>query len=458
MKYLSFSLENYKGIKKFSINVDPNQPISLVGLNESGKTTILEGIDHIGKHCKQLSTNKFRQLLNNGELAKVRPKKLPGVFFSDEIKFACKVVCEEKVCEISFIYTLEKDKTAGYKVFFDKEELNFKDADVLEKINKFSEEMPEIIYYSDFTLEVPQEIFFHTNTYKKKQTPGMLASLERENKKSNNPEWQKILQDITDSLYSEDEKVLFQDDIVDYLDGDNTGDENSFRDKLTGFSRHINQKITKKWLQSLPKKSSLKEIEFVCNTMEKNANTREFAFKVISNDDATFDLSDRSKGCRWFFAFMLFTEFRKYRKQNTIFLLDEPASNLHSYVQEKVIHAINELCDEKTGSIVLYSTHSPYLLDIENVETMYLVENINASSEVREARIEVNLYTENTRASKKGEAKPISDYFQLNLQKVMKYFEKKNTPKKIGAIGKKFLENTRNIKNIADVIEFSKNL
>ena len=26
MKYLSFSLENYKGIKKFSINVNPNQP------------------------------------------------------------------------------------------------------------------------------------------------------------------------------------------------------------------------------------------------------------------------------------------------------------------------------------------------------------------------------------------------------------------------------------------------
>ena len=457
MKYLSFSLENYKGIKKFSINVNPNQPISLVGLNESGKTTILQGIDHIGRHCKQLSINKSRQLLDNGDLAKVKPKKLPGVFFSDEIKFSCKIEHEGKVLNASFIYTIEKDKTVGYKVLFDKEELNFKDADSLEEINKFSKEMPEIIYYSDFTLEVPQVISFHTTAYKDKQSSAVLESLERENEKTNNIDWQKILQDITDSIYSRDEKVLFQNDIVDYLDGDNSGDVNSFRDKLTGFSKRINKKITSKWLDSLPRKSALKKIDFVCNTMKKDVDIRDFAFKVISNDDATFDLSDRSKGCRWFFAFMLFTEFRKYRKHNTIFLLDEPASNLHSSVQEKVIHAINELCDVKTGSIVLYSTHSPYLLDIRNAETMYLVKNINASSEVREARIEIDLYTE-SKAKNKEEAKPISDYLKLNLQKTKEYFERKDVPLKIKVIGKKFLENARSVKNIADVFDFFKNL
>lgn len=47
MKYTSFYIKNYKGIKELelSLNRDPKTHITtLVGLNESGKTTILEAI------------------------------------------------------------------------------------------------------------------------------------------------------------------------------------------------------------------------------------------------------------------------------------------------------------------------------------------------------------------------------------------------------------------------------
>ena len=88
---------------------------------------------------------------------------------------------------------------------------------------------------------------------------------------------------------------------------------------------------------------------------------------------------------------------------------------------------------------------------------MYLVKNINASSEVREARIEIDLYTE-SKAKNKEEAKPISDYFKLNLQKTKEYFERKDVPLKIKVIGKKFLGNARSVKNIVDVFDFFKNL
>ena len=48
MKYTKFTIENYKGIKKLDLDlsIQPDHKIyTLVGLNESGKTTILEAIN-----------------------------------------------------------------------------------------------------------------------------------------------------------------------------------------------------------------------------------------------------------------------------------------------------------------------------------------------------------------------------------------------------------------------------
>ena len=354
MKYLSFSLENYKGIKNFNLNLDKNKPIVLVGLNESGKTTILEGIEHIGRHCKQLSRKKSDQLLTNGELAKIKPRKIGGQFFSDKVKFSCTFEYESNkpVYQLDFIYVFDKDTFQKYDILYNGSKLDFEDVDTFENI---SQNMPEIIYYSDFDLEVPTEIPFYTTAFKKKdEAVNTLKDAEEKEKRNNIPQWREILQDITNSLYV-GKHISFQKDIVDYLDND--GDKNSFQDKLSGFSKHINEIITNKWLDSLPTQSSLKRIDFICDDIQRHDFKKRFAFKVISTKDNTFELSDRSKGCQWFFAFMLFTEFRKHRKPNTIFLLDEPASNLHSSVQEKVIHAINELCDAETGlySFIFYS-------------------------------------------------------------------------------------------------------
>jgi predicted ATP-dependent endonuclease of OLD family len=51
MKYLKFEIENYRGIsRKLSIDLNENSLIPLIGINECGKTTILQAIycfDHI---------------------------------------------------------------------------------------------------------------------------------------------------------------------------------------------------------------------------------------------------------------------------------------------------------------------------------------------------------------------------------------------------------------------------
>ena len=392
-------------------------------------------------------------------MAKIKPRKIGGQFFSDKVKFSCKFEYESNkpVYQLDFIYVFNKDTFQKYDILYNGSKLDFEDVDTVENI---SQNMPEIIYYSDFDLEVPTEIPFYTTAFKKKdEAVNTLKDAEEKEKRNNIPQWREILQDITNSLYV-GKHISFQKDIVDYLDND--GDKNSFQDKLSGFSKHINEIITNKWLDSLPTQSSLKRIDFICDDIQRHDFKKRFAFKVISTKDNTFELSDRSKGCQWFFAFMLFTEFRKHRKPNTIFLLDEPASNLHSSIQEKVAEAINELQDKGTGACVLYSTHSPYLLDIENAETMYLVKNINAASEVDEASVEIDSFikymNEENKKENAEEIRPISDYFKLNLKKVKEYFERKSIPRTIKSISKKFLENAKNIKSITDVINFFKDL
>lgn len=51
MKYMYFEIENFKGIGKIRIELDKSPEMdvyTLVGLNESGKTTILEAINFFG--------------------------------------------------------------------------------------------------------------------------------------------------------------------------------------------------------------------------------------------------------------------------------------------------------------------------------------------------------------------------------------------------------------------------
>jgi energy-coupling factor transporter ATP-binding protein EcfA2 len=68
----------------------------------------------------------------------------------------------------------------------------------------------------------------------------------------------------------------------------------------------------------------------------------------------------------------LFPEFRKKRSNNILFLLDEPASNLHSSAQLKILDAIKELSN---GSIVIYSTHSHHLINPEWLSGAYVIIN-----------------------------------------------------------------------------------
>lgn len=78
--------------------------------------------------------------------------------------------------------------------------------------------------------------------------------------------------------------------------------------------------------------------------------------------------SQRSKGLQWFLSFYLMLN---NSTKNSILLIDEPGLYLHASAQEDIL----KFFEKKLDNIILYTTHSPYLIDTNNMARIKLVTN-----------------------------------------------------------------------------------
>ena len=84
------------------------------------------------------------------------------------------------------------------------------------------------------------------------------------------------------------------------------------------------------------------------------------------------NFSQRSSGFQWFFSFLAaFSEFD--HQDAPIVLLDEPALTLHGRAQADFLRFINERL--APNSPVLYTTHSPFMVEADHLERVRIVED-----------------------------------------------------------------------------------
>ena len=84
------------------------------------------------------------------------------------------------------------------------------------------------------------------------------------------------------------------------------------------------------------------------------------------------NFSQRSSGFQWFFSFLaVFSEFD--RQDVPVVLLDEPALTLHGRAQADFLRFINERL--APDSPVLYTTHSPFMVEAGRLERVRIVED-----------------------------------------------------------------------------------
>ena len=408
MKYKSFKIKNYKGISEVEIDLRKEKPICLVGLNESGKTTIMQAIYDFHNFINILSKNNNK--LPNKDNQRIRPRKE----FSGEIIIEASLsdVSEDAKTQIKNLLDgdeLEEDASSedssenkeedqcklqndaitiddsisicisisyqnrdyqGYKIFLKTQDNN--GVDISLKTKYLKEIIPEIIYYEDFYFEVPEKITISSEIMKK--IKGSDAELTDDLKKQSI--WIGVLDDILKSILSNEDSNFLKDVFLKY-----EPDQTTFNTRITGMEDVLNRKITDGWnslwiseerLQNNQNRARM--IDRISIDYEHKGNHLELSFRA-KNKGSSFKISERSKGCIWFFSFLIFTEFRKNRsmaEKEILFLIDEPACNLHLSAQTKIKECIGDLI---TGSSVIYSTHSPHLIDQKWLRDTYIVLN-----------------------------------------------------------------------------------
>lgn len=85
----------------------------------------------------------------------------------------------------------------------------------------------------------------------------------------------------------------------------------------------------------------------------------------------TLPLHNRSKGFNWFFSFLVwFKKIQETKDTNYILLLDEPGLNLHATAQADLLAFIEDLSKEYQ---IIYTTHSPFMVDSKSLNRVRTV-------------------------------------------------------------------------------------
>jgi predicted ATP-dependent endonuclease of OLD family len=92
-------------------------------------------------------------------------------------------------------------------------------------------------------------------------------------------------------------------------------------------------------------------------------------FRIWISDDrrpgVEIELESRSKGFQWFFSFyLIFLVESDEGHKDAVLLLDEPGLHLHPTAQQELLEFFEKLAG---SNMLLYSTHSPFLIDGEHI-------------------------------------------------------------------------------------------
>lgn len=82
-------------------------------------------------------------------------------------------------------------------------------------------------------------------------------------------------------------------------------------------------------------------------------------------------LANRSKGFNWFFSFLVwFEKIQEDKDSSYILLLDEPGLNLHAMAQHDLLRFIDYLSKEYQ---IIYTTHSPFMIESDKLQRVRTV-------------------------------------------------------------------------------------
>ena len=145
--------------------------------------------------------------------------------------------------------------------------------------------------------------------------------------------------------------------------------------KLEAIGLNITQRIFKFW-----KQNNDLDVEFDVKADPKDSppyNSGVNLYIRIKNrrHGVTLPFDQRSKGFIWFFSFLVWFDAIQARvgtEDDLILLLDEPGLNLHALAQADLLAYVRDLSSQHQ---IIYSTHSPFMVDSERLDEARVVED-----------------------------------------------------------------------------------
>lgn len=391
MEYSKFIIKNYRAIKG-PLEIDlKNKIVPLVGINECGKTTILQAIfafdyanDELngGKQVKEISNlyaledelceikaivniskeefvalinkvaknNENRMLTNKGkqESLDAESDEYKNLSNQNEILENMNNIYLEILEKINEKYDEDIISFELTRVLAEEGNSYHLNNKILNKISNYKEveetlgnevidKLPPILYSDDFNDRPPEEVKLTID--------------------GNSSEWEKIYSRVFNDALGKNDYSIYS---LYEVDGRRR------KSTLSEVSKYLSNNLTDAWSRFSSEKKKITisfDIEEVIENDNKNRILRINIIEDVNGQERTFGISDRSKGFIWYYNFIMKIQFspKQSNNNNAVFLLDEPGSYLHETAQNELCKKLVEISKEE--GIVIYCTHSPQLLN-----------------------------------------------------------------------------------------------
>lgn len=405
MKYKKFTIHRYKGIRNpITIDFAKNSLIPIIGVNECGKTTILEALLSFDSFNDNNYGNRHLNHIQN--LYEVKSER---IIISAEIEYIPKELNKDLLNFLHLVMDFDEDEIDPDELI-EKNKLKeylLPEIDLLKKRNtieiyrclnnkkySFTKEKEPSIYENQLCKEIvrmcPYMLYFDDFQ------DDFNGIIKYKNEQDDNDE---DFEDVTKNLWYKIVDNLFEKTNSNFSLRNliKSGDQRN--NIISDVKQHLNSIINEGWINFnlekgdppivniIPLTNNRLKFEIIEKIKLENGETR----------DRHFGIKERSKGFFWFFNFIMklyFNPQKRYKRdKDTIYLLDEPGSYLHSTAQKNLLDQLKNISKDNK---VIFTTHSPFLLDPKKIP----LKNIRISSKSDIKGIE--LYNFSTAPKKLG--------------------------------------------------------
>lgn len=357
MSYRSFRISNYRALKgPLTIDVERRPLLPIIGINESGKTTILHAIFSFDHHNDKLNGGRHLEDTQNLLSLSRTPATVEAeaelsvddirASFEDVLRLmpgdggsAVRTMMRRR--NLPTRVSIERDLSAKkYRILTPPyDQLSMSGVLAHHLVNR----LPYILFFDDFRDKVESRILIDAD--QSSDPTGWLAIMEQ-------------LFRSTDSRLSVFDLPKME--------------ERQRKSAIERAQKRLNETLTKEWQQFRLDDREALELSIGAEPEPSEAGTVQWYLKMdvverdASGDKHYFYISDRSKGFYWFFNFVMKLEFNpkilSESDRQAVYLLDEPGSYLHASAQTRLCRKLKLLSNK---NFVIYCTHSHYLLDPE---------------------------------------------------------------------------------------------